>query len=751
MPRADGGPEPGEDLLPNAETALAAAAGGPAGPPRAPGAEPAAESPAENPAELPAEPAAELVAPARRPRRRAAARPLARPGVRPGQGARDRLTIEQIVGTESPREFRLAPDGRRVAYTAEAAGARQIHVANLRTAVTRQLTASEKNVSDPQWSPDGERLAFVRGDALWVVGADGTRPTKVIEHPAGLSAPRWAPDGRRLAFVSRRRGWSQVWLIDAPIPRRGRPPARPVVAEPRPLTPSGVDVTEYAWSPDGSRLAVAAQRSDDLLTAQVHVLDVATGEERQVSAPGAWEASPRWLPDGFGLLLVSDADGWFQVVRVGLDGRERTLLTSGPVEHGHYIGGFGFAPLPSPDGTRFVHVVGRDGFFDLVVAPLVAASPAKRGPGRPRKSPPPAAVAGAGARINPFDGCWLAVDWLPDGSGVVAIGESEREPEDLWILPLAAPGEVARPEQPAGAQPGPIAAGRPRRLTHSLPSVVPARGFVESERLTITARDGLVVPLTLWRPAAATGKRGGTRVPTIVHAHGGPTSQVMRDWQPFRQLLVHEGFAFVAVDFRGSTGLGRAYRWANLGEWGHADVRDVVDAARWAAAQPWSDGRLAVYGGSYGGYLALCALVEEPALWKAGVDLFGDSEIAESYRHGDRAGRLDLRRMMGDPDDAARAPLYRRGSPLYRAERIEAPLLILHGRKDMRVAPLMSEKMVEALTIEGKHHEVHWYDDEAHGWERRENRRDAFGRIVAFLRRHVLDEPKQEPGPRERS
>ena len=81
------------------------------------------------------------------------------------------------------------------------------------------------------------------------------------------------------------------------------------------------------------------------------------------------------------------------------------------------------------------------------------------------------------------------------------------------------------------------------------------------------------------------------------------------------------------------------------------------------------------------------------------------------------------------------------------AERIEAPLLILHGRKDKRVVPLMTERMVEALEIEGKHHEVHWYDEEGHGWEKRENRRDAFGRIVAFLKKHVLDETEPETGP----
>ena len=165
---------------------------------------------------------------------------------------------------------------------------------------------------------------------------------------------------------------------------------------------------------------------------------------------------------------------------------------------------------------------------------------------------------------------------------------------------------------------------------------------------------------TLWRPAGATGKRGGQRVPTIVYPHGGPTWQAYRSFQPFKLLLVNEGFAFLDVDFRGSTGYGRAFRHANHGEWGHADVHDLIDAgALGPRSSRGRDGRLAIYGGSYGGYMVLCALVEEPAMWSAGVDLYGDSEIAESYRHGDRVGRLDLQRQMG----IARRPRVGRGLP----------------------------------------------------------------------------------------
>ena len=228
----------------------------------------------------------------------------------------------------------------------------------------------------------------------------------------------------------------------------------------------------------------------------------------------------------------------------------------------------------------------------------------------------------------------LASDRLAaDGASLAAIGESESEPQDLWLLPV--PGVAA--EGSRGAPDHELDAGGACRRLH------PGRTIRASgSRSRPATGSGSRAPL--WRPTDATGKRGARRVPTILFPHGGPAWQAYRGWVPFKQLLVREGFAFLDVDFRGSTGYGRAFRSANQGEWGHADAFDMIDAGHWAAGQPWSDGRLAIYGGSYGGYLVLCALVEEPGLWRAGVDLFGDSEIAESFRHGDRAGRLDIAR-----------------------------------------------------------------------------------------------------------
>ena len=646
-----------------------------------------------------------------------AARGLGENG-RPRRASRDGLTIEQAAAVEPAREFRLSPDGRRLAFTAEAAGARQIFLMPVRGGYPEQLTATEKSASDPQWSPDGRRIAFVRDEAIWMIDVEGAHQALVTQHPAGNRSPRWCADGHQIGFISRRRGWDQLWLVDAPVPRRGRPATKPRSAEPTPLSQTGVDIDEFVWSPDGRSIAVTSQRLPDLMTSQIHIIDVATGRERLVAGEAAWETGPRWLPDGSGLLMLSDADGWFQVARISTDGGDRIVLTSGQHEHGEPGGGWGYVPLASPDGRRFVHVEIREGLADLLVGDLPNAAGEDALPVGGRRS----------AVVSPFEGVWMAVGWLPDSSAILALGSSDRMPDDLWLLPV-----------PEAAAEG----ARPRQLTHSLPTVVDAAHFAVGTRVTFEARDGLTVEGTLYLPAGAVGEEA-TPVPCVIHSHGGPTHQAFRDWLPFRQLVVEAGIAFLSVDFRGSTGYGRQFRHANRGEWGHADAFDVIDAAHWAAAQPWCDGRMAHYGASYGGYMTLCVLTEEPGLWRAGIDLYGDSEIADSYRHGDRPGRIDLERMMGKPEDPEAAPAYRRGSPLYRAEFIEAPLLILHGRKDKRVSPLMTEKIVEALEIESKHHEVHWYDEEPHGWKKRENRRDAWKRCIEFLRRHLLDQPDDD-------
>src|SRR2546429_4858136 len=363
--------------------------------------------------------------------------PFSRParGARPPGGSGSSLTIEQIVAIEAPRDFRLHPRERLIAYTAEAAGARQLFVLAYRAGAASfptQLTASEKGVSEPQWSPDGRRVAFVRDGAIWTVDLDGSRQQRVSEHPAGNSMPRWSPNGRRLAFISRRRGWSQVWLLDAPLPRRGRPVAAPKAPDPKAVSPAGVDVEGYAGSPDAQRLAMVALRPSAGYRERISIVSVSDAEELPIPAPdGAWELAPHWLADG-SLLFVSDAEGWVQVVRLSPDGSSRTVLTAGERDHGEVSGAPGYGPVPSPDGRRFVHAEMHDALVALVVAPLAGGGGGQASPrGQPR--------AGRGRRrgggpIQPGSGGLRAGGWAPGGPGVGGVGGGGTGPPGPWMF-----------------------------------------------------------------------------------------------------------------------------------------------------------------------------------------------------------------------------------------------------------------------------------------------------------------------------
>ena len=299
----------------------------------------------------------------------------------------------------------------------------------------RNVVQRTTSGSEPSWSPDGGWIAFTCWEHLPHGGADictvkaddsAADPVTVTQHGARVSGPAWSPDGRRIAFLSRRRGWSQVWLIEAPVPRRGRPQRDPRPPQATALTPSGVDVEQMAWSPDGGRMAVMAQQSpDDLTTSQIALIDVATGETEIVAGEHSHDTGAQWSPDG-SLIYVSDADGWFQVVRRSPDGRDRIILTEGEREHGEPSGGFGYVPLPSPDGSRVAHIEVHDGLIDVVVRSLGDGERPKRGRGRPPKAPRTVAATTTAERISPWDGVWRAVGWLPDGAWVAAIGESDR-------------------------------------------------------------------------------------------------------------------------------------------------------------------------------------------------------------------------------------------------------------------------------------------------------------------------------------
>ena len=377
------------------------------------------------------------------------------------------LTIEAIAAVDTPREFRLHPRDRIVAYTAEAAGARQLFT----------LVAA-RGAPDP-----ADRLGEARLRPAVVARRPppglrprrrdlGHRSRRLAADPGRRQArrrrpqPRWSPDGRRLAFLSRRRGWSQVWLIDAPVPRRGRPAAEPKPPEPTVLTEPGVDVERFEWAPDGNRIAVMAQRArrpDE--TSQIALVDVATGSTRDRRRRAtAWTSAPAGCPmarSSTSRTPTAGSRSFGDRRRARPDradrrrARTRRAMAADRVSPAAIAGRQPVRPRRGPRrGSRTCSSAARA---------RVAAQSAGAAGRRRRRGP---CRRGVGRRrINPWDGVWRSVGWLPDGAWVAAIGENETHPQDLWLLPV--PGVA--PDDAAAAPGHRLAAGGPPRRARAGP------------------------------------------------------------------------------------------------------------------------------------------------------------------------------------------------------------------------------------------------------------------------------------------
>ena len=268
--------------------------------------------------------------------------------------------------------------------------------------------------------------------------------------------------------------------------------------------------------------------------------------------------------------------------------------------------------------------------------------------------------------------------------------------------------------------------------------------LAEMRPIRYTSRDGLTIRGYLTLPRGVE----PSRLPLVVNPHGGPWGRDYWGFNPEIQFLADRGFAVLQMNFRGSTGFGRKFLEASYGQWGLAMQDDVTDAARWAIGQGYADpARVAIYGGSYGGYAALSGLTRTPELYACGVSYVGVSNIFTWIAAFPPYWKPFLEmvyEMVGHPErDQERL---RQTSPFFNAERIRVPLFVAQGANDPRVRKEESDQMVEALKKLGVDVVYMVKDDEGHGFQTEENRFDFYRAMERFLRQH-LDAARAGPAP----
>lgn len=509
------------------------------------------------------------------------------------------------------------------------------------------------------------------------------------------ASPTPSPDGRFVVFVHSYERADCLAVVDS----HGTNWPRRLVA--------GDDFyMQPALSPDGARLAYVAwnhphmpwngtvirlarlETGSDGLAFATHSHELGNGEEALLQ--------PLFSPDGQSLLYASDAGGFWNLYLYDLARGERRALTheteaeiGGPAwQQGIRLHAF------TPDGRAVVYVRNEKGLKRLWRLDLQSG------------------------RAGPVPGSerYTAIGQVAigrDGSLAAIVSSSDTPPRIvLWPAHRVADGPVV--VRRAGAQ------------------TIPATAHAVAAPVTWQGEDGGDVHGMLYRPTV---QRAG-RAPAILHVHGGPTGQADTAYAPGHQFFTSRGYAVLDVNYRGSTGYGRAYRDALMQQWGTYDLDDTVAGARYLVQSGVADAeRLVVMGGSAGGYTVLRALTERPGFFRAGICLFGVSNLftlaAETHKFEERY----MDSLIGPlPETAAR---YRERSPIFHVDRIVDPIAVFQGADDPVVPPNQAETIVENLRRRGVPHVYHVYPGEGHGWRGARTIESFWTSVEAFVRQYV--------------
>jgi dipeptidyl aminopeptidase/acylaminoacyl peptidase/phosphohistidine phosphatase SixA len=317
----------------------------------------------------------------------------------------------------------------------------------------------------------------------------------------------------------------------------------------------------------------------------------------------------------------------------------------------------------------------------------------------------------------------VEMDGLPDGnpygvrfsrdeSAIAFTLDSDTAPSDIYHMPLD--GSSAR------------------KLTNALNPAIESARLAEGKIARFESYDGLSIPGILYRPHQAS---ADSPVPALVYVHGGPGDQSRRWYDPDIQHLVNHGYAIYAINNRGSSGYGKTFYHLDDQQHGEADLGDVVASRDFLARMDWIDGeRIGIFGYSYGGYMVAAALAFEPEAFAVGINLFGVTNWVRTLSSmpewwGDERDALFAE--LGNPE-TDKERLYRI-SPLFHAENIVRPLLVVQGANDPRVLKVESDELVANVRANGVPVEYVLFDDEGHGFRSRKNRITASEAYLRFL------------------
>jgi dipeptidyl aminopeptidase/acylaminoacyl peptidase len=594
-------------------------------------------------------------------------------------------------------EFRSAlfqdwhPQKREILITTRFADTMQLHQVRMPRGARSQLTFFPDRVSGGSFRPKtGEVIVFSKdmggGEFFQLYRYDfqDGKITLLTDGKSRNTGPRWSNSGKWLAYTSTQRTGrdNDVYVIDPLDPRSNR-----LLTE---VSGGGWSVGD--WVADDSTLVLVEYIS--INESYLHLCDVKTGA-RTLITPKADQkvaySQPQFSKDRKAIYVATDKGSEFsRLTRIDLATGEHTVLTP------HISWDVDDFDL-SPDGRTIAFVTNEDG---IGVLHLLSTRT-----GRETRAPK-----------------------LP--VGVLTGLKWHENNRDLGFTLTSA-------QSPADAYSVDVTTGKLDRWTESETGGLDATQFVSPELVRIKSFDGLEISGFLYRPDAR--KFPGPR-PVLVNIHGGPEGQSRPIFLARNNYYLSElGIAILYPNVRGSSGRGKTFLTLDNGFKREDSVKDIGAFLDWIKANPQLAGdRIAVIGGSYGGYMVLGSLLHYSDKLRAGVDMVGISNFL-TFLQNTQDYRRDLRRAeYGDERDEKMRVFLEQISPTKHVEKIQKPLLVIQGKNDPRVPVTESEQMVKALREKGG---IVWYlmaTDEGHGFAKKKNADFAFLAEVLFLKKHLL-------------
>jgi dipeptidyl aminopeptidase/acylaminoacyl peptidase len=612
------------------------------------------------------------------------------------------LTIEKLYMTRQVGRPSWSPDGKQIAFISNMSGRNNLWLVPSEGGWPVQLTVSDQRQTAPAWSPDGKWIAYQSdydGDELWDIFLVSPKTGKVVNLTSTREIaelnPTWSPDGRYLAYEVKPKT-SAAYEIDV---------YDTLMREIKHLTtgtPQDKSNSDPIWSKDGKYI-VYTQTQAKGTDSNIFVAEVATGKSTLLTPHEgeqryfANDVDPQPIKDGGQVLITSNAaNGYDNIALLEYTDKGPSIAQSGLkwlTKDKWSIHGGEF----SPDGKHITFTANVDGNEDIYLH-----DPAT---GKSTALPIPKGLNEPAGGHSAF---------TKDGSKLLYYHNGPTAPGDLWVYTLAS--------------------GKSHQVTHSLVAGVNSEDMVEPYLVHYPSRDGkwtisafLYVPFNM--------ARNGQNA-AIVYIHGGPTSQTMNSFNRFVQYAANQGYMVLAPNYRGSTGYGKEFQQANLFDMGGGDLQDVLAGVDWIKQTGHLDPKkIAVMGGSYGGYLSMMAVTKAPDMWAAGVPIVPFVNWFTEIENEDPVLQQSDLATMGDV--VKNKALYEDRSPINFIDKIKAPLILLAGGHDPRCPKSETQQVVDAIKKRGGTVDYKIYENEGHGFARVENQIDAYQRVADFLLAHV--------------